>query len=293
MDEARALAKKAGGKETGIPDELPEDRPRRTRFMGLFLALPLLSTATFVAAGALPLSVLVVPGFLGCVLVLSLAYVTGFAATLFLDTTLKVVDWICWPLLRGLGHVLAGLMGGNRQQTYFPSDADHDSFWDQQRYQGLIPDREWVPSVGALAFSYAVFVFGILTNVSGWALDPLSAMVLLAAWGLACYGIGRQAVRTLLLQHRFVHGLYWAGLEALAVARRSGRRLFYLTQPVLRLEDGVASDAVRCPYCSDPIGDMPSVACETCHTPHHQDCWGAFGRCTVYACPGEVGRTLG
>jgi hypothetical protein len=38
----------------------------------------------------------------------------------------------------------------------------------------------------------------------------------------------------------------------------------------------------RCPYCHDAIHE--GVACKSCGTPHHLDCWRENGRCTTAGC---------
>lgn len=42
-----------------------------------------------------------------------------------------------------------------------------------------------------------------------------------------------------------------------------------------------------CPYCGDPLSGAV-VACATCETLHHPECWSEVGRCTRYACEGQA-----
>ena len=43
-----------------------------------------------------------------------------------------------------------------------------------------------------------------------------------------------------------------------------------------------------CPYCQSPIRpEEPAVYCESCHTPHHRNCWEENRGCTTYGCRGH------
>jgi len=44
------------------------------------------------------------------------------------------------------------------------------------------------------------------------------------------------------------------------------------------------TDAERCPYCHDGLGEVERVACEGCGTPHHPACLAELGGCTVLGC---------
>lgn len=58
------------------------------------------------------------------------------------------------------------------------------------------------------------------------------------------------------------------------------------------LGQSAGEDDGRCPVCGDPLGSLPTrVHCEVCRTAHHPDCWAFAGRCSVFACPGEVVAT--
>jgi hypothetical protein len=39
----------------------------------------------------------------------------------------------------------------------------------------------------------------------------------------------------------------------------------------------------KCPVCSTPVGSSRSL-CNSCHTPHHPECWAYNEGCAVYAC---------
>ena len=41
-----------------------------------------------------------------------------------------------------------------------------------------------------------------------------------------------------------------------------------------------------CKVCGESIV-APEVLCETCKTPHHQDCWEFVGACSIYGCNGK------
>jgi hypothetical protein len=42
-------------------------------------------------------------------------------------------------------------------------------------------------------------------------------------------------------------------------------------------------ESAMCQVCGDSI-DSDMVICRRCKTPHHQDCWNYFGRCSTYGC---------
>ena len=44
--------------------------------------------------------------------------------------------------------------------------------------------------------------------------------------------------------------------------------------------------AAVCPYCRGPIeeSDEQKIVCSGCGTPHHTDCYGENGGCTVFGC---------
>lgn len=52
----------------------------------------------------------------------------------------------------------------------------------------------------------------------------------------------------------------------------------------LELVAGELEAAPSCPYCADPMQAEGLVACATCETLHHRDCWASAGACTTYGC---------
>jgi len=42
-------------------------------------------------------------------------------------------------------------------------------------------------------------------------------------------------------------------------------------------------DSAMCQVCGDSI-ESDMIICRRCKTPHHQDCWNYFGRCSTYGC---------
>ena len=59
---------------------------------------------------------------------------------------------------------------------------------------------------------------------------------------------------------------------------------------ILFIEHEIAMDLgdARCPFCGSEFEVEPAVVCDTCHTPHHRDCWEANGCCTIFACGGAA-----
>jgi hypothetical protein len=53
-------------------------------------------------------------------------------------------------------------------------------------------------------------------------------------------------------------------------------------------EHSLADLEVTCPFCGEPPGEVPLVACRSCDTIHHRDCWTEAEACTTYGC-GETG----
>ena len=49
------------------------------------------------------------------------------------------------------------------------------------------------------------------------------------------------------------------------------------------LSDGAASEQVMCQVCGDAIKN-DVVFCRSCKTPHHQDCWQYYGKCSTFGC---------
>lgn len=46
-----------------------------------------------------------------------------------------------------------------------------------------------------------------------------------------------------------------------------------------------------CPVCSDALSGS-LVACASCKTLHHRDCWSYFGSCATYGCGSKKARTV-
>jgi hypothetical protein len=54
----------------------------------------------------------------------------------------------------------------------------------------------------------------------------------------------------------------------------------------IEFEDESAAQPIEtamCQICGESI-DSDMVFCRRCKTPHHQDCWNYFGRCSTYGC---------
>lgn len=58
-----------------------------------------------------------------------------------------------------------------------------------------------------------------------------------------------------------------------------------IIEPGLEAEIDLA--APTCKVCGDPIDSPRHVLCETCRTPHHEDCWEFIGGCSIYGCRGK------
>lgn len=50
----------------------------------------------------------------------------------------------------------------------------------------------------------------------------------------------------------------------------------------------------RCPFCHDALGERSHdlVACDTCQTLHHGECFDLHGGCTIYGCEGRRREVL-
>ncbi|MBI3890294.1 MAG: hypothetical protein HY303_02040 [Candidatus Wallbacteria bacterium] len=44
------------------------------------------------------------------------------------------------------------------------------------------------------------------------------------------------------------------------------------------------SESIICRVCGDELGTEAVVACRSCGTPHHKDCWDFTNLCSVYGC---------
>jgi hypothetical protein len=289
----KSLIAKGKGELAGVGDELPENAPRRRQLLFCLACVPFLTAAVGSLGSPHSLAMAMWLGY-SMVLVVPLAvvFVGSYFSTLVADVLLSLADQVLWPALRWLGRNLAESFHDGRRIS--PFLRDEDPIVESRAIQAFIPDEQWVPTVGALVGVHTAFFSWSLLVVAG--LPPgsfASGVQLLAVWSLILCLVALLALRTVAGRYRTVIGLVWMAQESLAWLRRVGRRGYYLTQPTLQLEEGVAAEEVACPYCAAPLGEAPRVACETCQTPHHADCWQAFGRCTVYACTGELARRMG
>jgi hypothetical protein len=49
----------------------------------------------------------------------------------------------------------------------------------------------------------------------------------------------------------------------------------------------------RCPYCHDDVArTSAAVACTTCFSVHHRDCFAERGSCSIFGCAGEKTREV-
>lgn len=55
---------------------------------------------------------------------------------------------------------------------------------------------------------------------------------------------------------------------------------------------GPAAEASNCLICAQAIHDATQMACTTCETPHHKDCWEYNGRCALFGCGGTRAREV-
>ena len=90
---------------------------------------------------------------------------------------------------------------------------------------------------------------------------------------------------------RFV-AVYNSMIKAWTVASErppGGDEITFLGSDVIREGQGEVALVVEeqrvptCLFCGTEILER-RVDCRSCHTPHHKECWGEVGRCTVYGC---------
>jgi len=55
--------------------------------------------------------------------------------------------------------------------------------------------------------------------------------------------------------------------------------------PGVALGEVLVAPAGTCPVCGTKMDDLV-VRCDSCRTPHHEECWRYVGRCSTYACKG-------
>lgn len=53
--------------------------------------------------------------------------------------------------------------------------------------------------------------------------------------------------------------------------------------PPIRAKPRRAAEEL-CPFCRDTITPPERLPCPSCHTPHHQECYALYGRCTIPGC---------
>ena len=91
----------------------------------------------------------------------------------------------------------------------------------------------------------------------------------------------RQIYRHTELQH-FVH----LGLELsdeLSAANTADIEFIPKAKVAAEVVHPIGGVSVICQVCGEEIrGD--SVACRSCKTPHHRDCWNYYGACSTYGC---------
>lgn len=63
------------------------------------------------------------------------------------------------------------------------------------------------------------------------------------------------------------------------------------TAEEIAFTSGVRASRGLCPVCGEGLEDEV-VACESCHVPHHAECWAFAGRCSTYACEGDATAAL-
>jgi hypothetical protein len=56
--------------------------------------------------------------------------------------------------------------------------------------------------------------------------------------------------------------------------------------PGIQLGEVRIQSGGECPVCGTAMTER-IVRCESCRTPHHEDCWSYMGRCSTYACSGK------
>ena len=284
---------KGKGEVAEVGEELPDNAPRRRQLLFCLASVPLLSGAIGVLGSVGAPSLGAWLGYsLMAVVPMAMMFCAGYFTALVSDVILSGFDMVLWPAVRWLGRHLAESFRDERRVS--PFLRDEDPIEESRSIRAFIPDDQWLPSVGGLVGVHAVFfTFSLLAAAEFPAGRALLGLQVLGVWALIVCLVALLALRTAAGRYRLVIGLTWVAREVVSWLSRLGRRGYYLTQADIQLEAGVAAEEVACPYCAAPLGDAPRVACETCQTPHHADCWQAFGRCTVYACTGEVGRRMG
>ncbi len=53
-----------------------------------------------------------------------------------------------------------------------------------------------------------------------------------------------------------------------------------------------AQESPTCQVCGDTREEIPFVACQSCGTPHHKDCWAFNGQCSVFGCGADSYKNI-
>ena len=60
-------------------------------------------------------------------------------------------------------------------------------------------------------------------------------------------------------------------------------RIYAQPAPTIRAQARTRAEEV-CPFCRDDVLAAERWACPRCQTPHHQECFSLYGRCTIPGC---------
>lgn len=173
-----------------------------------------------------------------------------------------------WPCERRLRVITEGIIGSQIRRIVGGSDIEFDD--------PPFDDRFWVES------SHPVWARGLLVPETRRSLvrlqwspnDPSSDNL---ALDVGPAGVTLRVSR-ILIDHADTLGVF---IELAISILRKARGL---TDAV-----GVALEPVRtragsvCPVCGHPVTDA-LLACPSCRTPHHRECWGYFGGCAIFGC---------
>ncbi len=101
-----------------------------------------------------------------------------------------------------------------------------------------------------------------------------------------------QVDRDLTVAADLLHGIVAAAIVLYdqlvdAVARHASQGVAIVDEATAEQH---ASETIVCKVCGQSLGAGPTVRCDSCHTPHHQDCWDYVGKCSIYGCSGKSGH---
>ena len=71
--------------------------------------------------------------------------------------------------------------------------------------------------------------------------------------------------------------------DAALVGQEKGIQILDVKSHTPSLTVGEAEEDVVCQVCGDSI-KTDVVFCRSCKTPHHQDCWQYYGKCSTFGC---------